>query len=621
MRKDAANYRAVRDLAAHEAHLSATGRKKAHTSGELRAQASSSGPFALGAARSPPRSSRPSRYHTHLRRVKIQVQLDIDVDPGSLPNITALLQMLAARLPSGWVVDAAVRHGCVLVSLEVALPVQAANLPEGPAGNVSSSTLSSAGLLAELSDSVRSSAVDWASTVLSRMEPQTQELAPRLSLQMEDHKEVWVLDHHLREWCPGPDTAPLPQQGLFQLRVPRLALTWPHQAPQQYQQEGFQSRPASCPPAAAGAAFAAHPVRFEACLHAPWAAVQQGVHGWQGVPALDDPAWAAGQLVVLVRQAWGKYLPVQLEALHIVETVGSDAGPEAAAGTASATALAAKQHLRAACRFQVSVSIPTDALTEGGADRPWSLLHLELSVRENLLESCPIMFVPPQHADVAAELAAADAELGVLAFLHDLAEWLHLRGCMPGTACQPQLGSQDQAALMHAMGQDLLMSAQHWDMPALVCLLRAGLGNEEGWLVTRAGQQGTGQALPPRTAAAAAAAAVAAAATAAAGSLAPPGSSSTRVLSRAASAVTGAACISSRAADGDLAPWGPGGHPVAHVCARLQAGKQSRGRNREHAVAAKGELSIMQAEFWVGHLLTAMVVVVIAAAALHVVVT
>eukprot|EP00983_Pelagomonas_calceolata_P085972 1156664-Pelagomonas_calceolata.AAC.1 len=54
--------------------------------------------------------------------------------------------------------------------------------------------------------------------------------------QVDDHKEVWLLDRHQREWCPGPDPAPLPPPGMFQLCMPRLALTWPQQAPQQQQQ-------------------------------------------------------------------------------------------------------------------------------------------------------------------------------------------------------------------------------------------------------------------------------------------------------------------------------------------------------------------------------------------------
>eukprot|EP00983_Pelagomonas_calceolata_P036347 1133586-Pelagomonas_calceolata.AAC.1 len=58
----------------------------------------------------------------------------------------------------------------------------------------------------------------------------------RAHSQVDDHKEVWLLDRHQREWCPGPDPAPLPPPGMFQLCVPRLALTWPQQAPQQQQQ-------------------------------------------------------------------------------------------------------------------------------------------------------------------------------------------------------------------------------------------------------------------------------------------------------------------------------------------------------------------------------------------------
>eukprot|EP00200_Dunaliella_tertiolecta_P012178 CAMPEP_0202370228 /NCGR_PEP_ID=MMETSP1127-20130417/1891_1 /ASSEMBLY_ACC=CAM_ASM_000462 /TAXON_ID=3047 /ORGANISM="Dunaliella tertiolecta, Strain CCMP1320" /LENGTH=517 /DNA_ID=CAMNT_0048966125 /DNA_START=229 /DNA_END=1778 /DNA_ORIENTATION=+ len=365
MRKDAANFRAACSRAAHEAHLSALGRKKASAAGsDLEARTSSSGRLTWGgvtcspanSSQQTPQSLRPSLYHTNLRRTRVQIQLDIDVDPDDLPSITALMQMLAARLPSGWVADAAVRHGCVLVSVEVAVPVEVANLAEGPADRVSSSTLSSAELSAELSDSVRSSAVDWASTMLSRMDPKTQELTPKLLLQVDDHKEVWLLDRHQREWCPGPDPAPLPPPGMFQLCMPRLALTWPQQAPQQ-QQQSVQWRAASQQPAAAGAACVVHPVRFEACVHAPLSAVQHGLHGWRGTPALDDPAWAAGKPVVLVREAWGKYLPVQLEALHI-ETLGSDAGHQTAQGSAFAQTAASAQQPRAVCRFQVCVSIP-----------------------------------------------------------------------------------------------------------------------------------------------------------------------------------------------------------------------------------------------------------------------
>eukprot|EP00967_Tisochrysis_lutea_P111122 scaffold174473_cov44-Tisochrysis_lutea.AAC.1 len=91
------------------------------------------------------------------------------------------------------------------------------------------------------------------------------------------------------------------------------------------------------------------------------------------------------------------------------------------------------------------------------------------------------MLVPAQHADIAAEMTAVDPELGMDAFLRDFADWLHLQshGRMPGITGQLQLPGQDKAALMFEVGQDLLLSAQSWDMPALGRLLHAGLAEQE----------------------------------------------------------------------------------------------------------------------------------------------
>eukprot|EP00983_Pelagomonas_calceolata_P024378 766867-Pelagomonas_calceolata.AAC.1 len=62
---------------------------------------------------------------------------------------------------------------------------------------------------------------------------------------------------------------------------------------------------------------------------------------------------------------------------------------------------------------------------------------------------------------------------------------------------------------MFEVGQDLLLSAQSWDMPALGRLLHAGLAEQEP-LRTRAGQKAAAQPFPMPTTAAATAAAAAA---------------------------------------------------------------------------------------------------------------
>eukprot|EP00983_Pelagomonas_calceolata_P013683 438575-Pelagomonas_calceolata.AAC.2 len=114
-------------------------------------------------------------------------------------------------------------------------------------------------------------------------------------------------------------------------------------------------------------------------------------------------------------------------------------------------------------------------------------------------------------------------------------------------------------------------------------------------------------------------AAATAAAAAAGGSLPPSGSSSsTPMSSHAASAAAAAGTCISQAANEDEGQWGPGGSPAAEICAHIQAGKQRRQESQQHPAAAKGELSLTQAEAWVGHLLAAMAVAAVAVAVLHI---
>eukprot|EP00967_Tisochrysis_lutea_P082156 scaffold113765_cov27-Tisochrysis_lutea.AAC.1 len=92
MRKDAANFRAACSRAAHEAHLSALGRKKASAAGsDLEARTSSSGRLTWGgvtcspanSSQQTPQSLRPSLYHTNLRRTRVGASRNRGIVMGS----------------------------------------------------------------------------------------------------------------------------------------------------------------------------------------------------------------------------------------------------------------------------------------------------------------------------------------------------------------------------------------------------------------------------------------------------------------------------------------------------------------------------------------------------------
>lgn len=127
------------------------------------------------------------------------------------------------------------------------------------------------------------------------------------AVQVGARKEVLVLNQAAgcgSGWTPQPDPCPPPPPGALHLSVPRMALTWDV-------------------PCGAGCTS---PVRFEAHLHAPQDALREGMHSWQGCPAVDGPPIEAGKPVLLARMR-GRFLPTQLQKLHVQELRGEGGAP------------------------------------------------------------------------------------------------------------------------------------------------------------------------------------------------------------------------------------------------------------------------------------------------------
>ncbi|KAF5831029.1 hypothetical protein DUNSADRAFT_13680, partial [Dunaliella salina] len=325
-------------------------------------------------------------YVSRLKKRKVMLKIHCDIEPDALltsPNTNLLHSLVNSSLPNSLMVEAAVRHGCVVMSIDLCEPMGIDD---------EATLLTSTASEHEVASKVAGSILKW----LHASDAQRLKDGTLLFIQVNHlvFKGCWDASTHAVQLSEDVQTVPTPEQYSITLPEPRIILLPAFQPTQQQESDAHS-----------------YSVSFIAGIRAPANAELVGWQDTRGTTSNTNEGGERGEESVaqLLACARGMFLPTKVN--------------RAATGEPF---------------VQVCIALPRSLQLDGQCFR----LELELVRGSKLLCSRSILFMGSRLGEELQELkgwaaSRANTPDPVSTFMEDLAEFLSFQGLFAPSPISP----------------------------------------------------------------------------------------------------------------------------------------------------------------------------------------